>query len=149
MELSAALSALSQGFTVIKGAIAARDDAKVTAALIDMSERLMNAYSAGLDAAANAGSLQSQLSAAQAEIAQLRGRLEERDAYVLHEIRPGAFTYTWKGVAGGGQPAHHLCQPCFDDGRKVVLQGNLDGDRLRCTLHQAHNITLRRSSINW
>lgn len=68
------------------------------------------------------------------ELRKLKDALDERSRYALFEIGIGQFAYRLKvagageaaGVPGTDEPMHFLCQPCFDAGRKMVLQLFLD-----------------------
>ena len=54
----------------------------------------------------------------------------ERGRYLLVQVGRGQWAYRsdvvpeqgGPGQPGQPQPAHYLCQPCFDHGRKVVMQ---------------------------
>jgi hypothetical protein len=106
-----------------KGALDARDDAKVRGALSDLQMKLFDAMSAALAIAEKATSLQSALSKVEAEKADLEAKLKDRASYELCEITPGAFAYAPKPAAdAGGVPRHYLCQACHDKGVTAMLR---------------------------
>lgn len=142
MDIQTAIAAAGAGLQLIKGSIAARDDAKVQAALFDVQERLLAISTASLALVGDAARFQALLHEAQREKRELEAKLEERAAYTLHEIRPGAFCYAAKPEADGLQPHHYLCQLCYDKGIKSVLRARIDQSALVCIESSSHNIAL-------
>jgi len=124
IEITGALTAARALAELAKVAIDARDDAKAKAAIADLQSKLFDATSAALAMAEKASALQTALSEAQREKAEIEAKLHDRASYALHEIRPGAFVYAAKagGDVAADRPAHYLCQPCYDKGVKAVLR---------------------------
>lgn len=125
-EFTAALGALKGTWDLARVALDARDDAKLRTALSDMAARLLDVQTSALGLADQVSSLQGELLNAQAQLRELQGRLAEREQYVLHELAPGFFVYRFQPLSvpadGRPVPVHHLCQPCFDAGKKGVLR---------------------------
>lgn len=145
VEITAALTGARAAFELIKAAVAARDDAKLQAALADMGARLTDAILSALASAEKAAALQAALSAAEREKAEAHAKLLDRAQYTLHEIRPGAFVYRSQPVDGGSHPPqHYLCQPCYDGGVKAVLRHVDGGDgfahKLECPHSASHTV---------
>ena len=139
MEIASALAGLKALIEVTKVAVDARDDTKVKGALIDMQSRLMDAMTAALESQATAHSLQLALHQEQEKARALEMKLQERARYTLAQIAPGqgAMAYRFEpDEEGSPTPSHYVCQPCFDQGRKSVLQpGDLWGTpTLTCSL---------------
>ena len=144
MELAAALASARTALELIKLGVAARDEAKVQAALIEANMRLLDLSTAALSLAEKNGALVAQLAAAQSENRQIKAKLDDRAAYALHEVRPGAFVYAAKAAGDGSKPAHYLCQPCYDKGIKTVLrriEGSTIGNLLECAADRRHDVT--------
>jgi hypothetical protein len=148
MELQTAIAAAGAALQVIKGAIAARDDAKAQAALFEVQDRLLAISTTSLDLSDRNAALQALLHEAEREKRELKGRLEERGSYVLHEIRPGAFCYASKPAHEGLEPAHYLCQLCYDKGIKSVLRFTLKKSHLDCVETSSHSILLVPAAHN-
>lgn len=147
LEISAAISAAKAAFDGLKTAVAARDDAKIQAALGDMGARLTEAVLSALDSAGRATALHSELEDVKRQRVELQSKLDERGRYVLHEIHRGGFVYSFAGPSDSGQgPAHYLCQNCYDKGVKSVLQLSFRGDKLVCREVRDHSITLWRDA---
>lgn len=142
-ELNAALGGLRAGIDLLRVAVAARDDAKANEVLQDMSMRLTDALMSGLAAAEKSVALQSALSQAQREKAEVEEKLRDQSMYAIHELRAGAFALRFQPQVQGVQPAHYLCQTCNGEGFKVILQTSLDGDVLNCPRNAAHCVRLR------
>jgi len=53
---------------------------------------------------------------------ELQAKLAERSRYELYELAPGKLVYAPKPDANDAQPAHYLCQNCYDKGIKSVLR---------------------------
>ena len=70
-----------------------------------------------------------QMSCSKENIA-LKAALDDRSKYALTEVFPGKFCYSAKVDEKSGEPAHHICQLCFDAGVKAVLQFSPKSDFL-------------------
>jgi hypothetical protein len=66
------------------------------------------------------------------ELRKLRESTSERRRYTLFEFPKGHLAYrvnlppeqSGTSQPGSAEPLHYVCQKCFDEGRKVVLQRN-------------------------
>lgn len=140
-EITAALAAARSTFDLIKVAIAARDDAKLQAAVAEMSARLTDAILSALASAEKSASLQAALSACERDKAEAHAKLLDRTQYVLQELRPGTFVYAAESDDGRAKsPQHYVCQPCYDKGIKSVLQRAQNGALLQCNTSNGHNL---------
>jgi hypothetical protein len=149
MELVTALTALHTGFGLAKVAFDSRDDAKLRSAMNDLSIKLTDALAKGLEVQTRALELQQ-------ENEKLRKQLVDLDAYVLAELRPGVFACAYKSSQGDPTPAHYVCQPCLDTGRKSILQTSTNGLQLLCKVDGGHSLRLGEpqiapipSRLNW
>ena len=142
-EMLSSLSALKKTVDLLRIGVDARDDSKVKAALADFTEKYMPALTAAAGATERIAGLQAQLEEAKRELAKLRGELNERGRYVLHEVRPGAFCYRSQNDADDAAPMHFLCQLCFDSGIKSVLRHRPPGywgEGWGCAVSKDHEI---------
>jgi hypothetical protein len=150
--LTAAIATTKAAFDALSLAIKVRDEAKISAATHEMQERLRAMSDIAMSYVEKNAALVSKnatLELASAENARAHAdlveRLRERERYALHEVRPGAFVYTYKpGVDGEQKPAHYLCQNCYDKGIKSVLRHqpakrSIDA-RLDCSENPKHAI---------
>jgi hypothetical protein len=138
-SLATAASSFGATIGVAKAALEVRDFNATGAAISEMTQKLLDLQGQLLSVNAAFFQLQQERVALAEQVRELKEERAERERYTLFEISPGAFVYrfnvspvgagaTQPGVA---QPAHYLCQRCFDEDRKVVLQ-NWSG-RWRCT----------------
>jgi hypothetical protein len=133
VAIATTLTALRTSLDLTKGAIDARDKAKLAELTQVMNERILDVQNAALDlqgkmfaATSEISSLEDRERQLKAENAQLTAQAAERDKYRLHELSEGVFVLAYKSEAPDGtatEPAHYLCQPCMDnEAKKVVLQ---------------------------
>lgn len=142
IEFSALVQSARAVTDIARGALDARDHAKAKEAVAELQGKLHEIMSAALASAEKAAALQAALSQAEREKAEIKAKVEDRALYKLHAVRPGAHVYAPKETVDGTQPAHCLCQPCYDKGNKVVLRASLDGRLLQCPEEAKHNITV-------
>jgi hypothetical protein len=148
IDFGPVISSVSATIGLAKVALEARDDAKIRQAISDMQRLLADANGALLTVTNDAFQLQIRANELEAECLRLQQRLDERARYVLREVRPGAFVYAFDPVGDDKTPAHYICQPCSDKGKKVVLRGDVDGDALRCAEDRLHYLVLRERNAD-
>ena|GEM_PF-1430539 len=140
LAIGTALGAANATFEMLKTALAAKDDAQIKMATIELTTKLLQVSIASVELTQKLSELQAAKTDLEREIAKLREKFVERESYVLHEISKGLFCYKFRPIADSLHAAHYLCQPCYDKGTKSVLQfvntqdkgrtyTNLDGTR--------------------
>lgn len=133
MDFVTSLTALQTVIGLAKVASDARDEAKVHAALNEVTAKLTDALTAGLELATRANQLQQ-------DNEKLVKRLQDRENYVLAELKPGVFALQYKVRDGDPVPPHYICQACQNDGNNSVLQRSLNGTQLLCKLVPGHSL---------
>ena len=156
IEISDAISAFSAIIELAKTAMSARDSTKVEEALFELKVKYLSAMEGSLQLQGQIAALQGDKAAlqskllvnkqllldTQAELDQLKDSLAERKHYALYEIEAGIFCYRYKTGADDEQtPAHYLCQPCWDSGKKSILRMFTDMIYL-CPEQDHHKLTL-------
>jgi len=131
LEISSALAGARGLVDLASTALAARDHAKVQEALQGLNEKLLALTTVALANAEKAMTLQASLVEAQHINAELERQIADRERYRLQAITPGAFAYRSQPQAEGDDPAHYLCQPCYDKGIKAVLREIADTEYRR------------------
>jgi hypothetical protein len=96
-----------------------RDFNLVAAQVAEINSQLLKAQESLFAHSAQMHDLQAKYHGVSEELRKANDALAERGKYQLHELSPGVLVYR---CVEGEQPAHHLCQPCFDKGTKAVLQ---------------------------
>jgi len=138
-SLATAASSIGTAISTAKAALEIRDFNATGAAIAEMTQKLLDLQGQLLAVNAAFFQLQQERVTLTEQVRELEKERTERERYTLFEISPGAFVYRFNvspeadGTAqpGVAQPAHYLCQRCFDEDRKVVLQNW--SDRWRCT----------------
>ena len=131
------LSSITTAFTAIdlvrrglSAAIEVRDFNQAAAELAKLNEALLSAQAALLAQNGALFELQREKFETAEKLRKMEEALAERGRYSLVEVTPGGFAYRvnlapQQGGAsepGSTEPVHYLCQPCFDTGKKIVLQ---------------------------
>jgi hypothetical protein len=147
MDLSTALSSVSATFGLARAALDARDDAKLRAAMVDMQQQLFEAMSGAAALATRCYELEKARQEAETRAREAEASLREREAHELRPLRPGAYAYAKRGQEPDAN-GPWLCQPCYDNGRKVVLRfmpgvGGMTVTRWTCPESGGHTIQNR------
>jgi hypothetical protein len=132
--ISAAVTSLRAAKDIGTAAIELRDWNQMVGELTKMNGELLKAQDALFAHNASLLELHGKYADACNELRKMKDALNERSRYALFEIGAGKFAYRLKVggtgeapfVPGADEPMHYLCQPCFDAGRKMVLQLYLD-----------------------
>ena len=146
IDIATALASIQTTVDLIKAGIEARDQGKVRAAVADLSARYADLSMAALALSEKLRAVDASLAQLERENRELRKQLEERLAYKLYEVKPGLFCYRFEPSADSEEPAHYLCQPCYDKGVKSVMRQVRfmgESERLNCPSgQQAHTLYL-------
>ncbi len=128
--IGAAVNSLRIAKDIGSAAVELRDFNQMAAEFAKMNGELLKAQDALFAHNASLLDLHGKYADACDELRKMKDALDERSRYALFEIGTGQFAYRLKvagareaaGVPGTDEPMHFLCQPCFDAGRKMVLQ---------------------------
>ncbi len=127
MDVPLLMSSLSGARELAALLVNERDRQKAVAIQIELSEKLLKAQA---ELAQVLGTVIGQSAALQAQaerIGQLEAAQAEKARYQLAELSPGrnVFAYRLRAAAEllerADEPPHFICQPCFDGGKKGVL----------------------------
>lgn len=126
--LAGAVSAANAALDMLKRGVAAHDQKIVETAIAEMTDKLRSVSSSALESMQHAiqstqevRELDKRIAELESENTKLRAAADERDLYHLVPLSPNTFAYTLKQLPNGASP-HYLCQACFDQGKKMVLQ---------------------------
>lgn len=128
--ISVAATAITTAKELGKAAIGLRDFNQVAVAMSQINEQLLKAQDSLFSHNAQLMGLQQENFEAREELRKLKEALAERGRYSLFELSKGHFVYRMNVTPdqsrtsnpSSSEPLHYICQPCFDSGRKVVLQ---------------------------
>mgnify|MGYP000302322461 FL=1 len=129
-QISAIAAAVAAAKQLGEAALGIRDFNQLSGTVVNLNAQLLKAQEGLL--AHNAELLQLQHEHFQAceKLRKLEEAIRDRGRYSLVEVTAGQFAYRAHVVPQDGgtgeplttEPAHYVCQSCFDNGRKVVLQ---------------------------
>jgi len=114
-EFIAGLGAIKTAFDLAKGLKDIDNVARRNAAVIELQEKIFAAQSAQASLVERVGELEK-------EVANLKAWEGEKERYQLTEVGAGVFAYALKPETQSSEPPHLLCQRCYEDRRKSMLQ---------------------------
>lgn len=130
-QVSALFQSVQVAAQLLGSAVEARDDAKLAKAQAEMHKAIADANGAVLAMQAKLFSqlekltaMHEQLALANQKIVELNNARLETERYELFQFPSGAQAMRIKPESQGREPLHYLCQPCFDQGSRMVLQPN-------------------------
>jgi hypothetical protein len=107
---------------LVQGIISARDSVIVQSKVIELQGIIVDAMGAAMDARTEQAALLDRVSELEKEIAKLKTWEAEKQNYELKEVAPRVFAYSIKEAMRGTEPAHQICQNCYNNGFKSILQ---------------------------
>ena len=114
-EIITGLGVLNSTLDLVKGLKNISDTAIRNAAIIELQEKILSAYSAHAALVQHVGELE-------AKMAQMETWDAEKQRYALAEYGGGTFAYALKPEETRGEPPHRICANCYQQGRKSILQ---------------------------
>jgi hypothetical protein len=146
MEIATALSALTTLASIAKGALESRDDEKARQAVLGISEKLLDVYTASLHLAERTTQLQATVHDLEGKLRAAEAQIEEKSRYALVPLgRFGrAYTQTADNLTGDPSKDTYFCQHCHDKGIKSILRyfpgAQWGGPCWECVESTTHNI---------
>jgi len=128
MDFHILLASINSARQLGSALIAERDGIKAAAIQIDLSEKLIQAQSQISEVLAAIISKDAALSVLTERIRELEASQSERARYQLAKLGTVGEFFAYQLRPAGelsertDEPAHFLCQPCFDAGKKGVLR---------------------------
>ena len=143
--ISAAIGSIRAAKDLATAAVSVRDWNLVATELAKVNEQLLRAQDALFSHNAQLLEMQQELFAAKDELRRAKETLAERGRYALSETSRGAWAYRERPLPvdqnsnaanADSSRVHYVCQPCFDAGKKAILQigADLGGALLHCPL---------------
>jgi hypothetical protein len=99
-----------------------RDANLIQTKVFELTREIMSAQGCAIAAQAVQSDLLNSIRELEEKIAQLETWNTEKQRYKLTEIGHGMITYTLKDGMENGEPQHHLCASCYNQGQKSVMQ---------------------------
>jgi hypothetical protein len=90
--------------------------------IFELTREIMAAQGYGMEAMAAQTTLLERVRNLEEEKSKLETWNAEKSRYKLTQVGHGMTTYTLKEGMEDGEPAHHLCASCYNEGHKSVMQ---------------------------
>jgi len=126
-EAAGALGSIKAAYDIAKGVQALATSTEVRQATSEMLDALLTARERAFAQAETETALLQKIGDLEAEIARLKEWDRRDENYELKRYWPGAYAYELKPALAAGQPTQRLCQPCYDNRQKGVLQAHPGG----------------------
>jgi hypothetical protein len=117
-----AIAGLNTAANIAKGFLKLKSLADVQGKVIELQSSILAAQSSALAAQSEQSSMLQTISRLKDEIARVKAWAETKQRYQLHSFYPGLFAYALKKESGTSEPPHWICEKCYEDGRKSILQ---------------------------
>jgi hypothetical protein len=128
-SIAAALSGIKQVKDVAEAAIDAKQALEVDRVKVELLPAIVQAYTQLLEARTVQADLTERLREAEDAVRRAHEELARREdwaaeaaRYRLTAINDHAYAYALKPDAAGEEPPHYLCQPCYQNRKKSILQ---------------------------
>lgn len=126
--LGTALAALNNAKNIAQSMIALRDAAAFQAKMIEFQSAILEAQNSALAANEERAALIEKVSDLEAQVAKLEAWETEKKRYKLESLPPGVFVYTLQQEMADDEPQHHICQTCYQRGKKSILHSDEPGN---------------------
>lgn len=153
--ISGAMTALNSAMDIAKSIKSAADAAKINSLVIDLQSTIMQAQGEAMKAQQAQSTQVDQIRKLEEEVARLKAWDAEKEDYELKEVWRGAFAYMLKPDMRGSKPPHWLCQHCYENGKKSLMQHQgavpttASGSLFKCPTCNAAFAVDRRTPIKW
>ena len=117
------LQGIEAAATIAKEFLSFNIGKEASAKAIEMNTVILTAQRHALAAQAREMELTNRISKCEEEVMQLKDWNVEKVDYELQSIGGTAFAYMMKEGVKTSKPKRWLCQPCFENAKKSVLQG--------------------------
>lgn len=119
--VDAITSPLKAASDVTQGLIGIRDTVKFGEAVIKLQSQILAAQQGALAAQMRETELVAEIGQLNKKVAEAENWEAQKRRYKLEELPPGVFVYTLNAEMADGEPAHSICQTCFQRGKKSIL----------------------------
>ena len=123
-----AFTSLQSASQLAKTLIGFRDTTMIDSKVIELRDHLIEAQGSTMQAQTQQSALIQEVRDLKQQIMDMEKWNEEKQRYQLVEPWPGCYVYALKESGKGADPAHWICEHCYQDGRKSILQNNQKRD---------------------
>lgn len=126
--LGAALAAFNNAKNIAQTMIGLRDAAAFQQKMIEFQNAILEAQDRAFAANDERAALIDKVGKLEAQVAKLEAWETEKKRYQLESMPPGVFVLTLKPEMANGEPPHHICQTCYQRGKKSILHSDEPGN---------------------
>jgi hypothetical protein len=121
-SFQAAAASFQTAGTILKAIAELRDTAKVHEKVMELRGVIIDAQAHTMNAQAASFAQVDRIRELEERIVKMENWDGEKQRYELRELKQGVLAYALKEGMSQGEPAHHLCAKCYQDGVKSILQ---------------------------
>ena len=115
-------TSLNTAINIAKAMMDIHDATAVQGKVFELQRAIIDAQQSVFAANEERTALIERVRELEAQIAHLEAWNTEKHRYELKEIARGRFAYALKSEADGTEPPHYICQACYEQSKKRVLQ---------------------------
>lgn len=138
-ELTAALGSAKTALGFLKAVVDTNNQARINAAISDVTDRFMTAQQAVLETlqsnlslTQSLGEAQQTISKLEREIEQIKAQAQKLERYERYPVSKGVLVYRLKQVYAASERAHYACPHCMGRGNVSSLQTTMRYSNLEC-----------------
>ena len=120
--IQGAITGLKTAAEIAKSFLELKSIAEIQGKVIELQSAILAAQSSALAAQSDQSSMVQRIRELEEEIRRVKAWEETRQRYQLTSLWNGAFAYALKEQSKGSDPPHWICQNCYENGRKSILQ---------------------------
>ena len=121
-----AIQGIEAAATIAKEFLSLDIGRKASAKAVEMNTVILTAQRHAIAAQAREMEMTHRMRQLEEEVVQLKDWDVQQDDYELKSFGGTGFAYGVKEQVEASEPPHWLCQPCFEDAKKSVLQMKLE-----------------------
>ncbi|HZS83836.1 MAG TPA: hypothetical protein VFA50_13255 [Stellaceae bacterium] len=122
--IAAALAAFNTAKNIAQAMIGLRDAAAFQSKMIEFQSAILDAQNSAFAANDERAAMIERVRELETKVAKLEAWEAQKQRYKLDRLEPGVFVYTLKPEMAAGEPPHHICQTCYERGKRSVLHAD-------------------------
>lgn len=126
--IDAIASPLKTAGELVQGLIETRDTIKFGEMIAKLHAQIVAAYQGALVAQTREAACVEEIIRLKRRVAELEVWEADKQRYELAQLPPGVFVYALRREAALGEPMHHICQTCYQRGKKSILHADEPGN---------------------
>jgi|CXWL01.1.fsa_nt_gi hypothetical protein len=146
--IAQAFTSLQSATQLTKALIGLRDSAMIDSKIIELRDLLIEAQGSTMQAQMTQSALIQEVDALKKQIMDLENWNEEKQRYQLITPWPGCFVYALKESCKGGEIPHWICEHCYQEGRKSLLQNTFKDNNRRIAFVKCSHCSLELETMS-